>query len=68
MKPAPPVIMILVMVGSLHSDALRRVRRLIHIQAPVGRDVITQQLHRDHRQQRAEQLSCRSLFTVAMPA
>jgi hypothetical protein len=44
------------LLKSLHSDALRQVARLIYLEAPVGCDVIAQRLHRNHREQRAEQL------------
>ena len=36
------------------SDALGQVAGLIHLQAPVGSDVIAEQLHRNHREQGAE--------------
>ena len=35
--------------GSLHRHAFREIARLIHIEATMCRDVITQQLHRNHR-------------------
>ena len=41
---------------SLHGDAFGKIARLIHIEAAVGGDVVAEQLHRNHREQRAEQL------------